>query len=214
MAGVSDFAENKILDALLRGQALGAPATLFFALLTATKGVAARSTAYALNDTVVVTATDGKLHLYKVTTAGTTAGSAPTYAGTAGEVISDGTAALTEQDAALDAGTIMGEPTIGTGAYARASVVASLANISGTQGAGTTTASSGTGGQSSNNGAISFPTSTTAWVPAPAVVWGIAIYDAASGGNLWWWGPVLNVQNVNVNNTLTFNAGQMTFTVS
>ena len=213
MAGLSDFAENKIQDAIWRAQALGAPATLYIALLTCTKGVVARSTAYALNDTAVVSATDGKLHLYKVTTAGTTAGSAPTYAGAAGEAITDGAAVLTEQDAALDANTNMGEPTIGTGAYARVPVTASLANFAGTQSAASTTASTGTGGQTSNNGAITFPTSTTAWAWAPALAWGVAVYDAASGGNLWWWGPMTNAQNVGVNNTVSFAAGQLTATI-
>lgn len=35
MAAWSDFAENKIIDAVFRGQALGAPATLYVGLFTA-----------------------------------------------------------------------------------------------------------------------------------------------------------------------------------
>lgn len=35
MSDLTNYAENKIVDAMFRGQALGAPATLYFALLTA-----------------------------------------------------------------------------------------------------------------------------------------------------------------------------------
>ena len=37
MSALTDYAENKCLDAILRGQALGAPATLHFALSTAAR---------------------------------------------------------------------------------------------------------------------------------------------------------------------------------
>ncbi|KWT89338.1 MULTISPECIES: hypothetical protein [unclassified Variovorax] len=188
MSGLSDFAQNKATDALYRGQALGAPATLYHALLTCTKGARANSTAYALNDTVAVTANDGIIHLYKVTTAGTTAAAQSTlYPGALGEAITDGTAVLTEQSAAVDAGTVV-ECT--GGSYARASVTASLANYAGTQAAGSTTASSGTGGQTSNNGVITFPTPTGQWVPAGGAIWGVAVYDASSAGNMWSWAPL------------------------
>ncbi len=66
--------------------------------------------------------------------------------------------------------------------YARVSVTASLANFAGTQGPGTTTASSGNGGQTSNNGAITFPTSTGAWASGSNLV-SVRTYDASSGGN-------------------------------
>lgn len=66
------------------------------------------------------------------------------------------------------------------GAYARVAMTASLANWAGTQGAGTTTASSGTGGTTSNNNAITFPAPTANW--GTVVAWGI--FDAASGGNM------------------------------
>lgn len=78
---LTDFAENKLIDAVFRGQALGAPATFYVALFTT-----------ACSDSA------------------------------AGTEVS----------------------TIGTG-YARAAVTSSLANWAGTQAAGSTTASSGTG---------------------------------------------------------------------
>ncbi|MDE1998935.1 MAG: hypothetical protein KGI52_08430 [Burkholderiales bacterium] len=195
----TDFCRNKVIDALLRAQALGAPATWYVGLLTCNKGIVARSTAYALNDTVAVQVNsndgDTSYHLYKVTTAGTTAASAPTtYFGVKGEAIVDGTATLTEQTAALEAGTAQVEPS--GGAYARVAVAASLANFAGTQSAGSTTASTGSTGTTSNNAQVNFPTSTAAWAAAPAMVWAQALYDAASAGNCWYWIPMLTPNNV------------------
>lgn len=66
------------------------------------------------------------------------------------------------------------------GSYARVAVTCSLANWAGTQSAGSTIASSGTGGTTSNNGAITFPAPTANWT----VVSHLGIYDALSGGNL------------------------------
>ncbi len=66
------------------------------------------------------------------------------------------------------------------GSYARVAVTSSLANWAGTQAAGSTTASSGTGGTTSNNNAITFPAPTANW----GTVTGVGIFDSPSGGNL------------------------------
>lgn len=66
------------------------------------------------------------------------------------------------------------------GSYARVAVTSSMANWAGTQSAGSTTASSGTSGTTSNNNAITFPAPTANW----GVVTHAAIYDASTGGNL------------------------------
>lgn len=116
MSNLTNYAENKLIDALMRAQSLGAPATWYIGLLTA---------------------------------------AADAEAGT-----------LTE---------------VSGGSYARVAVTASLANWAGTQGAGTTAASSGTGGQTSNNAAIAFPTATAAW----GTVTHVALFDASTGGNAW-----------------------------
>lgn len=89
---LTDYGENKLVDALLRAQSIGTPATWYIALFT-------------------TTCTD---------------------AGPGTEVSTSGTA------------------------YGRQAVTASLANWAGTQGAGTTVASSGTGGTTSNNNAITW----------------------------------------------------------
>ena len=77
------------------------------------------------------------------------------------------------------------------GAYARIGVICSLANFAGTQGAGTTAASSGVSGATSNNAPITFPANTAAW----GTVTHYGIWDAATGGNLMMWG-VLSVAKV------------------
>lgn len=195
MSGLTDFAQNKIKDALYRGQVLGAPATLYFGLITASKGERLNSTAYALNDTSVVKI-GTKYSFYKVTTAGTTAAALPgTYLGAAGEAVTDGTAVFTEQTAALGAGTALTE--VSGGSYARVAVTASLVNFAGTQGPATTVASTGTNGSTSNNIAITYPAPTAQWHPTGGQVVGVAVYDAATAGNPWHWSMLSAPKSVN-----------------
>jgi hypothetical protein len=87
------------------------------------------------------------------------------------------------------------ELTTGAGftGYARQSLASSLANWSGTQGAGTTSASSGTDDEVSNNVAVEFSAAlAAAW--AGIVGWGM--FDASSGGNLLIFGPIVNASEV------------------
>lgn len=79
------------------------------------------------------------------------------------------------------------------GSYARVGVTASLANFAGTQSAGSTTASTGTGGTTSNNGAVTFPAPTANW----GTVTGMGVYDASSGGNLLFYGALTTSKTVN-----------------
>jgi hypothetical protein len=81
------------------------------------------------------------------------------------------------------------------GAYARVAVTASNANFAGTQAAGSTSASSGTSGTTSNNGSITFPAPTGAdW--GAVVGWGI--WTASSGGSLRYADTLRNADNVPV----------------
>jgi hypothetical protein len=79
------------------------------------------------------------------------------------------------------------------GSYARVAVTSSLSNWAGTQSAGSTTASSGTGGATSNNAAITFP--------APSASWGtishFAIWDASTAGNMLFHGSLTTSKTVN-----------------
>lgn len=65
------------------------------------------------------------------------------------------------------------------GSYARVAVASSLANWAGTQGAGTTTASTGTSGTTSNNNPIVFAAPTANW----GQVVEFALFDSLTGGN-------------------------------
>jgi hypothetical protein len=79
------------------------------------------------------------------------------------------------------------------GSYARVSVAASLANWAGTQGAGTTTASTGTNGTTSNNNAITFPAPTANW----GQITHVGVYDASTAGNLLFWAALSVPKTVN-----------------
>lgn len=113
-AAMSNYLENKLIDAFLRAQSFTMPATTYYALAT-------------------------------------TSGS----------------------DAAC------GTEVTG-GSYARVAVTSSLANWAGTQSAGSTTASSGTGGTTSNNIAVTFPAPTANW----GSVVEFCVFDASTSGNL------------------------------
>lgn len=79
------------------------------------------------------------------------------------------------------------------GAYARAAIASSLAAWSGTQSAGSTVASSGTGGRISNNATLTYPAATASW----GTVSHEGLYDAASAGNLMFWGALSAARTVN-----------------
>lgn len=89
------------------------------------------------------------------------------------------------------------------GGYARVAVASSLANWAGTQGAGTTVASSGNSGTTSNNAAISFPTPSAGW----GTVTHSAVYDAATGGNLLWHAALGVSKTINTGDSVSFPAG-------
>ena len=92
--------------------------------------------------------------------------------------------------APTDAG---GGTEVSGGSYTRVSVACSLANFAGTQAAGSTAASSGTGGTTSNNVAITFPAPTANWGTIVAV----GVFDAASGGNMLFYGALGTNKTVN-----------------
>lgn len=143
MSALSDYLENKIVDLILRGQALAAPANVYVGLLTA---------------------------------------------------------------APADAG---GGTEVSGGSYARVAVVGSLANWAGTQGAGTTVASSGSGGTTSNNGVITFPTPSAGW----GTVTHVGVYDAASGGNLLWHSALGVAKTINTGDSVSFPPGTLSLQI-
>ena len=107
--------------------------------------------------------------------------------------------------AATDVG---GGTEVSGGSYARVAVTSSLANWAGTQGAGTTTASSGTTGTTSNNNILTYAAPTATW----GLVVGYAAYDAASGGNPIFFGTLTSSRQINSGDPAsTFPAASLTF---
>ena len=97
-----------------------------------------------------------------------------------------------------------------TGAgYARVAVVRSLAAWAGTQGAGTTAASSGRTHRTSNNAAISFGMAGGAWGTATKV----ALFDASSGGNCWVQQALGSPIVIDSGTAVSIAAGAMAFSV-
>jgi len=94
------------------------------------------------------------------------------------------------------------------GSYARVANNPANANWNGTHG-NTTGASSGTGGQVSNAGAITFPTPTANW----GTVTHFGLLDATSGGNLLIYGALTASKTINNGDPApSFNASALTFT--
>jgi hypothetical protein len=141
---MSDYLENKIIDALLRGQTYTMPATVYVTLAT-----------------------------------------------TSGSDSSCGTE-------------------VSGGSFARVAVTSSLTNWAGTQSAGSTVASTGTGGTTSNNVAITFPTPTANW--GTVVEW--CVMDASSGGNLLFRSALTLSKTINNGDAApSFGTGAATFQI-
>lgn len=98
------------------------------------------------------------------------------------------------------------------GAYARVEVAGDLASWAGTQGAGTTTASSGTTGATSNNATVTFPAPSGAnW----GVVTHFGVFDAASAGNLLFFGALTTSKTINDDDAApSFAAGELDFSLA
>ncbi len=187
MSGFSHYAQNRINDLVFRGQPFSPPETLHFALLTCSRGQLARTTVYATKDTVAVRANDGAIHLYTVISAGLSGRAEPSFSGAIGEVVCDGGAILMESSIAADAGAVT---EVCARSYRRGSVRASLASFAGTQGPGSTEASIGATGITSNNQPIAFPRPSEQWVPGGGAIWALGVYDQPTGGNLLHWAPL------------------------
>lgn len=95
------------------------------------------------------------------------------------------------------------------GSYARVAITSGLAAWAGTQAPGSTTVSTGTGGQSSNNNSITFPAPTANW----GLITHLALYDASSSGNLLYWCALTTSKNVNNGDAApSFASGALTVT--
>jgi hypothetical protein len=141
---MSDYLENKLVDALLRGQTFTMPATVYVGLATGSGSDAACGTE------------------------------------------------------------------VSGGSYARVAITSSLANWAGTQSAGSTTASTGTGGTTSNNAAVTFPTPTANW----GTVVEFCVWDASSSGNLLFRSALTTNKTINNGDAApSFGIGALTFQI-
>lgn len=207
MASKSTYLKNKLIDFLMRGQSFTPPATQYFALFRATAGKSPRSTAVTVGQTTVPSTSNGRM--YRCSTAGTTGSSEPTWPTTSGGTVTDGTAVWTEMSADIKNFTSNLSAVEVTGAgYSRKSVAMTMSNFSGTQGAGTTVASSGTSGATSNNTAITFG--------APSADWGdVALMysmDSLTGGNPLIFSVLTDIKTVlNSNAAPSFPAASFTY---
>jgi len=96
------------------------------------------------------------------------------------------------------------------GSYARVAVTSSLANWAGTQSAGSTTASSGTGGTTSNNAAVTFPAPTANW----GTVTEFCVFDASTSGNLLFRAALTASKTINSGDAApSFAIGALTFQI-
>ncbi len=108
-----------------------------------------------------------------------------------------------------DAGTGTEVSTSGTG-YSRLAVTASLNNFCGTQGAGSTVASTGTSGSTSNNIAFNFPAATGNF----GTVTHVGIWDALTGGNLLVYGQLSVSKAVSAGDPFLFSVGNLNMTLA
>lgn len=219
MTAFTDFLENRLIDWLLRGQAAGitgasaaagtGPTSTFLGLYRATAGISPRSTAVTVGQTTVPATSNGRM--YRCTTAGTTGAGEPTWSTTNGGTTSDGTAVWTEMTPDFEANNanVTGIEVSGSN-YSRVTIASSLANWAGTQGAGTTVASTGSSGTTSNNGTLSFPTPSAGWGTIAAMV----LSDATTGGNALLYGVMAVPKVVNSGDTVPVNAAGFSFQIN
>jgi hypothetical protein len=94
------------------------------------------------------------------------------------------------------------------GSYARVSITPSNTNFNATQG-GTSGVSSGSGGNTTNAVAITFPAPSASW----GTVTHYGVFDASSGGNLLVWGALNTPKTINNGDAApSFSAGNFSLT--
>lgn len=218
MAALTDFLENKLIDWLLRAQAIGitgasaaagtGPTAVYPALIRATAGISPRSTAVTVGQTTVPATGNGRM--YRCSTAGTTGAGEPTWPTTTAGTVADGTAVWTEMttDFETNSAIVTGAEVSGN-AYARPTITSGMSATgwAGTQGSGTTVASSGSGGTTSNNGIVTYATPTPAgW----GVVAASVLYDASTVGNALIYSVLTTPKTINSGDAVTFPAASLT----
>ena len=129
--------------------------------------------------------------------------------------ITGGTAGANSGPANLYVGLCTSAPTeagsyteVTGGSYTRATVASGLSAWRSTQ--GNTAVSTGTGGATTNNATIPFPTPSAPW----GTVSHFIICDASAGGNMLFYGTLQNSRNITAGQDVSFPAGTLTTTVA
>lgn len=94
--------------------------------------------------------------------------------------------------------------------YERFELVCSMDELSGTQSSGTTSASSGTSGRTSNNNVIQFASPTSSWGDIDR----LPVFDAGSGGNELWRQALAATKSIAPGFALTFQPNNLAFTLA
>lgn len=87
------------------------------------------------------------------------------------------------------------------GSYARVALTNNSTNFP---------AAAGSTPTKSNGAAVTYPSATVSW----GTVNSFALFDASSGGNMLYWGPLTASRAVNVGDTPSFAVGALTITES
>jgi hypothetical protein len=123
-------------------------------------------------------------------------------------------ALLTTNCVDSDTGTILTAGSGGTGVevtggnYSRYQLDPSTTNWANTQASGSG-ASSGTTGTTSNSATVTFPTASASW----GTITGIAIVDAATNGNILFYGALSTSKTVGSGDVFQFNANQLSIQI-
>jgi hypothetical protein len=210
--GLTNFLKNTMQDMMWRGQSatingktltFSAAPTYYVALVGGADfpndGKALRVKAYTVGQYAWPPEPNGRL--YKVTTAGTTGASEPSWPITDGGTVTDGTVVWTEQSKALASGAI---PEPSGNAYARCQWICSLATVMGCNLAASASISSGDSGTIAYANLIQFPSAfPSAWGP----IWGIALFDELAGGNPLFFTPMEVAKVVGAKDNVLFAGG-------
>jgi len=183
--------ETRVLNVLF-GATQSVPTTWYFGLHAVPKWQP--NTSYSVGD--FVTPTSGSPNrIYRCTTAGTSDSTEPTWPDTADATVNDGTVVWTEATSAIESGTMPAE--LSGGGYARVAVTNNSTNFPAT-----------TGDTKTNGTDIVFPVATADWGQIALVT----IWDAATGGNVWYWATLLVFRDILDGDQLRIPAGQLQIT--
>ena len=219
MAALTNFAENRIIDGLLRGGAMTSGGVVNSTAVV--KGIWTASAPYVIGDIVVphanMTGAGGKL--LRCTVAGN-AGATNTLACPAvGSTLVDGGVTWTSISV-MPANNIVyvglmttsssdtGPGTEVSGnAYQRVAVDCNTTAWAKTDGATQTGPSTGVSGTTSNNAAVNFPTPSAGWGTVSA----FGIWDNLTGGNLLIYADLTASKVINTSDVVSFPISSLTF---